>query len=159
MWHKAEGVEKEGKIKQIEKENSFCSQLVGDLKSILGKRFSDCDQEAEKQEIVWNKQIHSYFLLLFHTVLTQPRITADYATLLIQKYVTCLSKPRCPWQNYVVHNTFSSSLLLQFCSSTCYYLGTATANYICELGTTTIDSKTIVFTRLQNSKCVILSFC
>lgn len=52
MWHKAEGVEKEGKIKQIEKENSFCSQLVGDLKSILGKRFSDCDQEAEKQEIV-----------------------------------------------------------------------------------------------------------
>lgn len=53
MWHKAEGVGKESKIKQ--KKKTAIVLLVGDLKSSLDKRFSVCDKEVEKQETVWSK--------------------------------------------------------------------------------------------------------
>lgn len=62
MLPNAEGVGKEGKIKQEEREKKptcLFSELAGDPKSIQSKRFSVHDQEAEKHRIVWTKQIYN----------------------------------------------------------------------------------------------------
>lgn len=155
MLHKAEGVGKEGKIKQTRRKLLLFSELVGNLKSIQSKRLSVRDQEAEKQGIIGTKQIYKYFLLLnfVTSILTPPSKTVDYATLiLIQKNV----HDKMVW--FITHSTrnFSFSLALLHLSR---YVGSVTANFICGLGTITIDSSPIVFIRLQNSECTILCYC
>lgn len=90
MLHKAEGVGKEGKIKQTKRKLLLFSELVGNLKSIQNKRLSVRDQEIEKQGIIRTNQIYKYLLLLnfVTSILTTPSKTVDCATLiLIQKNV------------------------------------------------------------------------